>query len=72
MKAELLGKDEETGIERYHVTGEREGQRVDAVLEVETDGREAWWDEEASPCETAGIEPGDDDTGWEAVLVALG
>lgn len=71
VKAELLGHDDETGIERYRLTGEIEGRRLDAVLECETDGRDAWWDDEAEPCETAGVDPGDDDTGWTPVLEAI-
>jgi hypothetical protein len=71
LKAERLRADEETGTELFRITGTVGGRPVDAVLEVGEDGDDMAWDEEADPCETAGIEPGDEDTGWDDVLEAV-
>jgi hypothetical protein len=63
---------EADGCDRWHVKGTLEnGNAVDAVLETEVDGREAWWDEATSPCETGGVDPGFDETGWEEVLLKV-
>jgi hypothetical protein len=61
------------GTTRHKVEGtlEKSGARVDATIVCEIDGRDAWWDDDAAPNETAGIEPGDDDAGWDEVLEAL-
>jgi hypothetical protein len=70
IKVERLGDD--GVVDKWHVTGALEnGGAIDAVLETEIDGRDAWWDEDTSPCETAGVDPGFDETGWEEVLEAI-
>jgi hypothetical protein len=71
LKATFEGNAE--GVARYKIEGtlEKSGARVDATVEFETDGRDAWWDDEAEAQETAGIEPGDEDAGWDEVLLAI-
>lgn len=60
------------GLSRQRIQGTlANGNAIDAVVEAEVDGRDAWWDKETSPCETGGVDPGDEDTGWDEVLVAM-
>lgn len=55
-------------VTKWAVSGQlKVGRKVDGVLETEDDGRDAWW----VSGETGGVEPGDDDSGWDEVLEAL-
>lgn len=72
LKAVKVDVEDQDDLDAYRVTGTlSNGNAVDATLLVETDGREAWWDDERDPCVEGGVEPGFDDTGWDEVLAAI-
>lgn len=75
LKATKIEGPDERGDERWRIEGTTRttgGRPVNAVITVETDGREAWWDEEDEANDrTGGIEPGFEHTGWDEVLDAI-